>query len=327
MAIYPISDNTILQNAIQELKQQKDVVLLAHYYQVPEIQDVADHVGDSLGLARKAAETDAGMIAFAGVHFMAETAKVLNPNKKVVLPDREAGCSLAESCPPDEFHRFVKAHPDHTVVSYINCSAAIKALSDWVCTSTNAKDVLAAIPEEEPVIFAPDKNLGRYLQKETGRSMLLWEGSCTVHEAFSIEKLLDLHRKHPQARIIAHPESESHILRAAAFIGSTGRMLEHVKASSADEFIVATEAGIIHQMRKEVPDKKLIPAPVHADNTCGCSECAFMKLNTLEKLYRCLRNEEPAIEVEESIRKKALRPIQRMLELGNRKKQQEPEKS
>lgn len=301
---------------IKKLKEEKNAVILAHYYQVPEIQDIADYVGDSLGLSQKAAETDADIIVFAGVHFMAETAKILNPTKTVVLPDLDAGCSLAESCPPDEFGKFVKAHPDHVVVTYVNCSAEVKAHTDIVCTSSNAVKIIESIPKDKPIIFAPDRNLGKYLIKETGRDMLLWDGSCVVHEAFSIEKLLELHRKYPNYKIIAHPESEEHILKTATYIGSTSGMINYVKENSDDKFIVATEAGILHKMQQEMPATELVPAPAKEDNTCACSECAYMKVNTLKKLHDCLENESPQIDVSEDIRKRALVPIQRMLELS-----------
>ncbi|MDC8001320.1 quinolinate synthase NadA [Aequorivita todarodis] len=305
-----------LHQKITELKKQKNAVILAHYYQVPEIQEVADYVGDSLGLSQKAAETDAEMIVFAGVHFMAETAKILNPDKKVLLPDLMAGCSLADSCPPDAFSTLVEAHPDHVVITYVNCSAEVKALSDIICTSSNAEKIVNSVPKDVPIIFAPDKNLGKYIQKKTGRKMLLWDGACIVHEAFSMDKLLKLYKEHPGSKIIAHPESESHILETATYIGSTAGMIDYVKKHPAEKFIVATEAGILHKMQQEVPQAVLIPAPAEEDNTCACSECAFMKMNTLQKLYDCLLHETPQIEVSEEIRKKAILPIERMLELS-----------
>jgi quinolinate synthase len=305
-----------LHQKITELKKQKNTVILAHYYQVPEIQEVADYVGDSLGLSQKAAETDAEMIVFAGVHFMAETAKILNPNKKVLLPDLMAGCSLADSCPPDAFRKLVEAHPNHVVITYVNCSAEVKALSDIICTSSNAEKIVNSVPKDVPIIFAPDKNLGKYIQKKTGRKMLLWDGACIVHEAFSMDKLLKLYKEHPGSKIIAHPESESHILETATYIGSTAGMIDYVKKHPAEKFIVATEAGILHKMQQEVPQAVLIPAPAEEDNTCACSECAFMKMNTLQKLYDCLLHETPQIEVSEEIRKKAILPIERMLELS-----------
>lgn len=305
-----------LKEEIIALKKQKNAVILAHYYQVPEIQEVADFVGDSLELAKKAAQTTADIIVFAGVHFMAETAKILNPTKKVLLPDLKAGCSLAESCPPDAFQKLKEQYPDHIVVTYINCSAEIKAMSDIVCTSSNAVNIINSIPVDKEIIFAPDKNLGRYLIEKTGRQMLLWDGACIVHEAFSIEKLLKLYKQHPSAMIIAHPESEEHILKVANYVGSTSGMLNFVKTSNHDTFIVATEAGILHQMQKDVPGKTLIPAPAKEDNTCACSECAFMKMNTLPKLYKCLKDENPEIFLEESLMAKANIPIQRMMELS-----------
>lgn len=305
-----------LAEKITALKKEKNAVILAHYYQVPEIQEVADYVGDSLGLAQRAAETDAEIIVFAGVHFMAETAKILNPTKKVLLPDLMAGCSLADSCPPDAFKKLVDAHPDHVVITYVNCSAEVKALSDIICTSSNAEKIVNSVPEGVPIIFAPDKNLGKYIQKQTGREMLLWDGACIVHEAFSIDKLLKLYQENPGSQIIAHPESESHILETANYVGSTAGMIDYVKKNPSEKFIVATEAKILHKMQQEVPNTILIPAPAEEDNTCACSECAFMKMNTLQKLYDCLLNETPFIEVSEEIRKKALLPIERMLELS-----------
>ncbi len=305
-----------LKDKIKRLKKEKNAVILAHYYQRPEIQEIADFVGDSLGLSQKAAETDAEIIVFAGVHFMAETAKILCPEKTVVLPDLEAGCSLADSCPADTFEEFVNTNPDHIVITYINCSAEVKALTDIVCTSSNALKIVESIPKNKPIIFAPDRNLGKYIIKKTGRDMLLWDGSCVVHEAFSIEKLLKLYKKYPNYKIIAHPESEEHILNTATYIGSTAGMISYVKEHSQEKFIVATEAGILHKMQQEVPETKLIPAPAKEDNTCACSECSYMKVNTLQKLYDCLLNESPQIDVPKDIREKALIPIQRMLELS-----------
>ncbi len=305
-----------LKKRITDLKKEKNAIILAHYYQTKEIQDVADYVGDSLGLSQRAAKTNADIIVFAGVHFMAETAKILNPTKKVVLPDLNAGCSLAESCPPESFEKFIKAHPNHTVITYINCSAEVKALTDIVCTSSNALEVVASVPTEKPIIFAPDKNLGEYLNGKTGRDMVLWNGSCIVHEAFSIDKLLDLYKQHPRALIIAHPESEEHILKTATFVGSTSQMIQFVKEHPEEVFIVATEAGILYKMQEEAPEAKLIPAPALEDNTCACSECPHMKVNTLQKVYDCLLNENPQVEVKEDIRKKAFMPIQRMLKLS-----------
>ena len=305
-----------LKEKILELKKRKNAVILAHYYQEEAIQEIADFVGDSLELSRKASQVDADIIVFAGVYFMAETAKIVNPNKKVIVPDVKAGCSLADGCPPDEFKNFLKKYPNHTVVTYINCTAEVKTLTDIVCTSSNAKKVIASIPEDQPIVFAPDKNLGKYLIAETGRDMVLWEGSCIVHEAFSIDKLINLYKKNPTATIIAHPESETHILKVAHYIGSTSGMLNHVKNSPNDTFIVATEAGILHQMQLDNPTKTLIPAPSKEDNTCACSECAFMKVNTLEKLYQCLKDESPEVHLDSEIIEKALLPIQRMLALN-----------
>ena len=301
---------------IVRLKKEKNAVILAHYYQIDEIQELADFVGDSLALAQKAAETDADMIVFAGVHFMAETAKILNPEKKVVLPDLLAGCSLADSCPPEDFGAFKKQHPNHKVVTYINCSAGIKALSDVVCTSSNARKIIDSFPEDQPLIFAPDKNLGAYLNKETGRDMLLWDGACIVHEAFSMEKLIELFKEHPDAELVAHPESEAHLLKVAKYIGSTSGLLNYVRNSDKKKFIVATEAGILFKMLQENPDKEIIPAPSKEDNTCACSECAYMKMNTLKKMYLCLEHELPSIEVDAELSKKAILPIERMLELS-----------
>ncbi len=305
-----------VRKEINRLRKKKNAIILAHYYQDEAIQDVADFVGDSLELARKAAETDAEIIVFAGVYFMAETAKILNPNKKVLLPDLLAGCSLADNCLPDDFAAFKARHPNHKVVTYINTSADIKAMSDFVCTSSNAEKIIRSIPEDQPLIFAPDKNLGAYLNKATGRNMVLWDGSCIVHEAFSLEKLIDLVVENPGAKIVAHPESEEAVLRIAHSIGSTSQMRNFIKNSTADTFIVATEVGILHQLSKEVPDKKLIPAPSREDNSCACSECAFMKMNTLDKVYRCLRDETPEVHVESSLAVEALKPIEKMLQLS-----------
>ncbi|MCJ7758657.1 MAG: quinolinate synthase NadA [Gillisia sp.] len=301
---------------IQKLRKEKNAVILAHYYQDEAIQDIADFVGDSLELARKAIETEADIIVFAGVSFMAETAKILNPDKKVVLPDLSAGCSLADNCVAEDFAKFKERYPDHKVVTYINTSAEIKAMSDYVCTSSNAVKVINSIPADQPILFAPDKNLGAYLNKQTGRNMVLWDGSCIVHEAFSLEKLVELHLEYPEAKIVAHPESEDPILRVAHSIGSTSQMMNYIVNSPSDTFIVATEVGILHQLKKKIPNKTLIPAPSHEDNTCACSECAFMKVNTIEKLYLCLRDELPEITIDETLRKKALLPIEKMLSLS-----------
>ena len=308
----PVEKDIDLSQAILKLKKEKNAVLLAHYYQEPAIQDLADYLGDSLYLAQQAAKVEADIIVFAGVHFMAETAKIINPSKKVLLPDLKAGCSLADSCPPSDFASFKALHPQAIVVTYINCSAEIKALSDIVCTSSNAKKVIESIPVDQEIIFAPDKNLGRFLIKETGRDMILWDGACIVHEAFSFDKIVSLSQQYPKAKFIAHPESESPILEIAHYVGSTSGLLEFVQRDTADSYIVATEAGILHEMQKKCPHKTFIPAPVE-DDTCACSECAFMKLNTLEKLYNCLRFEQPEIELAPDIIEKAKMPILKML--------------
>lgn len=309
--IYPTLD---LFAEIEKLKKEKNAIVLGHYYQEPDIQDVADYIGDSLGLAQQAEKTDASMIVFAGVHFMAETAKILNPHKKVVLPDLKAGCSLSDSAPPELFKAFKEKYPDHVVISYINCSAGIKALSDYICTSSNAKAIVDSLPKDQPIIFAPDKNLGAYLNKVTGRNMLLWNGACQVHEIFSVEKLKDLKMRHPEAKVIAHPECEEPILALADYIGSTTGLLKYTQESDAQSFIVVTETGILHQMEKANPHKTFIPAP--PDNACACNECPYMKLNTLEKLYLCMKYELPEIIMEEELRQRALLPIQRMLEIS-----------
>lgn len=302
---------------ILALKKAKNAVILAHYYQEEAIQEIADFVGDSLALSKQAASTDADIIVFAGVHFMAETAKILNPNKKVLLPDLEAGCSLAESCTAADFKAFREKHPNHVAITYINCSADVKTLSDIVCTSSNAKKIVESIPSDQPILFAPDKNLGRYLASETGRDMLLWDGACVVHEAFSFDKLLALHKKHPNAKIVAHPESESHILKVAHFVGSTLAMIDYVKQDPCNEFLIATEVGILHKMMQEVPHKTFIPVPSKEDNTCACSECAYMKVNTMEKLYKCLLNETPEIVLSKEVIQNAIQPLERMLALSN----------
>ncbi|MDC3133055.1 quinolinate synthase NadA [Flavobacteriaceae bacterium] len=309
----PVNINFV--DEIKKLKKEKNAVLLAHYYQKPAIQELADYLGDSLYLAQMAANVSADIIVFAGVHFMAETAKIINPSKKVLLPDLKAGCSLADSCPPDDFAAFKAQYPKAVVVTYINCSAAIKALSDIVCTSSNAKRVIDSIPKDRQIIFAPDKNLGRYLIKETGRPMILWEGACIVHEAFSFEKIVTLAKEHPKAKFIAHPESESPILEIAHYIGSTSGLLQFVQKDTASTYIVATEAGILYEMQKKCPDKHFIPAPIE-DETCACSECGFMKLNTLEKLYRCMEYELPEITLDQRLIALAKKPIERMLALG-----------
>jgi quinolinate synthase len=302
-----------LISQIQKLKEAKNAVVLAHYYQSGDIQDVADFVGDSLGLSIEAKKTNAEIIVFAGVHFMAETAKILNPLKKVLLPDLNAGCSLADSCTPELFQKVKKKFPNHTVVTYVNCSAEIKAMSDIVCTSSNALKVVESIPIGQPILFAPDKNLGAYIMKKTGRKMELWNGACIVHEAFSLDKLIELRLKHPKSKIVAHPESEEQILRYADFIGSTSEIKSYIINSDREVFIVATEEGILHGLRKEVSQKTLIPAPIYEDNNCACGECAFMKVNTLQKLYECMLYESPEIQISKELIQKAVVPIEKML--------------
>ena len=303
-----------LESAIQQLKQDLNAVILAHYYQESEVQDIADYIGDSLGLSRQAAATNADVILFAGVHFMAETAKILNPDKLVLIPDLDAGCSLADSCPPAEFAAFKAAHPDHLVISYINCTAEIKAMSDIICTSSNAVDIVQQIPGDQPIIFAPDQNLGRYVMAQTGRDLVLWQGSCIVHETFSERKLLELQVLHPEAEVIAHPECEAPVLRHASFIGSTTALLNYTRTSNAEAFIVATESGILHQMNQQNPAKTYIPA--HPDGPCACNECPYMRLNTLEKVYLALQHKQPEVTVPEATRIAALKPIQRMLDMS-----------
>lgn len=310
----PIPEGIDLKEEIIRLKREKNAVILAHYYQNQEIQDLADFLGDSLYLAKAAEKINEDVIVFAGVHFMAETAKIINPSKKVLLPDLKAGCSLADSCPPDQFAEFKARYPGAVVVTYINCSAEIKALSDIVCTSSNAVNVINSIDPETPIIFAPDKNLGRYLIKETGRDLILWNGACIVHEAFSFDKIVALAKEYPRAKFIAHPESESQVLEIAHYIGSTSGLLNFVQKDDSDTYIVGTEAGILHEMQKVAPHKRFIAAPVE-DDTCACSECAFMKLNTLEKLYLCLKYEQPEIVLDAKLMKLAMTPIQRMLNL------------
>ncbi|HPL75866.1 MAG TPA: quinolinate synthase NadA [Paludibacteraceae bacterium] len=304
-----------LSEEINRLRKEKNAVILAHFYQEPDIQDIADHVGDSLALAQWAAQTDADIIVLCGVHFMGETAKILNPQKKVLIPDMNAGCSLADSCPADAFEEFVKNHPDYTVISYVNTSAAVKALTDVVVTSTNARKIVESFPENEKIIFAPDRNLGNYINSVTGRQMLLWNGACHVHEQFSVEKLVELKKEHPEALVLAHPECTKPLLMMADYIGSTQALLNFATASDKNEFLVATESGILHEMQKKNPNKHFIPVPPN-DSTCACNECNFMRLNTLEKVYQCLLNESPEILVEEEIRQKAVKPILRMLELS-----------
>ena len=307
------ADNALVA-AIERLKQERNAVVLAHYYQEPEIQDIADFIGDSLELSRKAASTDADVIAFCGVHFMAETAKILSPQKTVVLPDLDAGCSLADDCPADAFAAFREQHPDHLVVSYINCTAAVKAQSDLICTSSNAVDLVRQLPADRPVLFAPDQNLGRWVQRQSGRELTLWPGRCIVHETFSEEALLQLKLEHPEAEVIAHPECQEHLLDLADFIGSTSKLLNHTESSAADTFIVLTEPGILHQMKQRTPEKTLIDVP--GVDGCSCNACPYMRLNTLQKLHDCLDTLEPAIELDETLRQRALEPIERMLALS-----------
>ncbi|CAM3707543.1 quinolinate synthase NadA [Mucilaginibacter galii] len=299
---------------IEKLKQQKNAVILAHYYQEGEIQDIADYIGDSLGLSQQAAKTDADIIVFAGVHFMAETAKILSPTKKVLLPDLKAGCSLADSCPPHLFKKFKESYPDHLVITYVNCTAELKAMSDIVCTSSNAVQIVESLPADQQIIFGPDRNLGAYVAKKTGRDLVLWNGACMVHEIFSREKITKLKERHTNAKILAHPECEEHILQLADYIGSTTGILKYATNDAATEFIVATEAGIIHQMEKDNPTKTFIPAP--PNNTCACNDCPHMKRNTLEKLYLCLKNEMPEITLPADIIAKAVKPIERMLDIS-----------
>ena len=299
---------------ILKLKKEVNAVILAHYYQESEIQDLADFVGDSLELARRAKSTDADVIVFAGVHFMAETAKILNPNKPVLLPDLEAGCSLADSCPAPLFKAFREKHPNHVAITYINCTAAVKALSDIICTSSNAEKIINQIPKDQPILFSPDRNLGKYLSKKTGRDMLLWDGTCIVHETFSERKIIDLQTEYPEAKLIAHPECEDALLNRADFIGSTSKLLKFTQEDSSLSYIVATEVGIIHQMKKASPHKLFIPAP--PEKNCNCNECPFMKLNTLEKLYLCMKNGNPEITMDKETLAKALKPIERMLEMS-----------
>ena len=303
-----------LFEAINRLKKEKNAVILAHYYQDSDIQDIADYIGDSLGLAQEAAKTQADMIVFAGVHFMAETAKLLNPGKKVVMPDLRAGCSLADSCPPEAFRKFREDHPGHIVISYINCTAAIKAQSDIICTSSNAVKVVQSVPEDQPIIFAPDKNLGTWVAKKTGRNLVLWNGTCMVHEIFSLEKITKLKIKHPDALFIAHPECEEPVLKIADFIGSTTALLNFTKENKAQSFIVATESGILHQMMKASPGKTFIPAP--PNNNCACNDCPHMKLNTLEKVYLCMKHEKPEVNIDPALFDAALSPLKRMLEIS-----------
>jgi quinolinate synthase len=308
-------ETTQLIDAINKLKKEKNAVIMAHYYQTGDIQDIADHVGDSLALAQWASKTKADIIVLCGVHFMGETAKILSPTKKVLIPDMNAGCSLADSCPADEFETFIEAHPDHTVISYVNTTAAVKALTDVVVTSTNAKKIVDSFPKDAKLIFGPDRNLGNYINSVTGRSMILWDGACHVHEQFSVEKLVKLKSEHPGSLILAHPECKKTVLIMADFIGSTQALLNYATESDVTSFLVATESGILHEMQKRNPEKEFIPVPPN-DSTCACNECNFMRLNTLEKLYSCLLNETPEIKIEEEIRLKAVKPILRMLEMS-----------
>lgn len=301
---------------IKRLRKEKNAIILAHYYQVPEIQDIADYVGDSLGLAQKAASVDVELIVFAGVHFMAETAKIINPNTKVVIPDIEAGCSLADSCPPEEFKKFKNKYPDHMVISYINCTADIKTMSDIVCTSGNAKEIVNSLPKEQKIIFAPDKNLGGYINNISGRNMILWNGTCEVHDILSIEAIIKLKIKHPEAKLVAHPECKGQVLELADFVGSTNAMLNFTKTDKCQKYIIATESGILHQMKKDSPNKEFIIVPT--DETCACNDCPYMKLNTLEKLYLCLKNESPEINLSEEIIRKAKVPILKMLKISKK---------
>lgn len=304
-----------LKEEIARLKKEKKAVIMAHYYQKGEIQDLADYIGDSLALAQKAAQTDAEIIVMCGVHFMGETAKILCPDRKVLIPDMTAGCSLADSCPAEEYAEFIKAHPDHTVISYVNTTAEVKALTDIMVTSGNARKIVDSLPSDEKIIFGPDRNLGEYINSVTGREMVLWDGACHVHERFSLEKIKELKKEHPQAEILVHPECRKPLQMIADKVGSTAVLLKHAVESPVKEFIVATESGILHEMERKCPEKTFIPAPPE-DSTCGCNDCSFMKLNTLEKLYNCLRYEQPEIIVEKELAEKARRPIERMLELS-----------
>jgi len=308
------AQGTDFRQEILRLKKDLDAVILAHYYQDPDIQDLADIIGDSLELSRRAADTRAQVIVFAGVHFMAETAKILNPLKQVLLPDLNAGCSLAEGCPAPAFKAMREKHPDHVSITYINCTAEVKALSDIICTSSNAEKIIRQIPAHQPILFSPDRNLGKFLVKKTGRQMLLWDGSCIVHETFSLRKLIQLQVEHPDAEVIAHPECEEPILARAGFVGSTSALLKHVQTSATKRYIVATESGILHQMKKFAPQKEFIPAPPEAN--CFCNDCPYMKLNTVEKLYRCMKNRSPEIVLAPVVAEKALAPIQRMLAMS-----------
>lgn len=315
----PVHPDLDLKQEILKLKNEKNAVILGHYYITADLQDISDYVGDSLGLSQQAEKTNADIIVFLGVHFMAETAKILNPDKKVLIPDMKAGCSLAESAPADKFADFKNQYPDHQVISYINCSAEIKALSDVICTSSNAEAIVNSFDKDQKLIFAPDKNLGNYINSVTGRQMVLWDGACMVHEKYSLEKILDLKIQHPDAEFIAHPECEKPVLLVSDFIGSTTALLKYSQKSNTRKFIVATESGILHQMQKDSPDKIFIPAP-SIDSTCGCNDCSFMKLNTLEKLYLCLEHEEPELLLNDQLMEKARQPILKMLEISRKLK-------
>jgi quinolinate synthase len=304
-----------LTTAIEKLKKEKNAVILAHYYQTGDIQDIADYVGDSLALAQWAAKTEADIIVMCGVHFMGETAKILCPDKKVLVPDMAAGCSLADSCPADKFASFVAEHPGHTVISYVNTTAAVKAVTDVVVTSTNARQIVESLPKDEKIIFGPDRNLGNYINSITGRNMVLWDGACHVHEQFSVEKIVELKKEYPNAIVLAHPECKGAVLKLADVVGSTAALLKYAVKSDKNEFIVATESGILHEMQKKCPEKNFIPAPPN-DSTCACNECSFMRLNTMEKLYECLKNETPEITVDHEVAAKAIKPIERMLKIS-----------
>ena len=311
----PVPKGIDLKAEINKLRKEKNAVILAHYYQTGDIQDIADFVGDSLALAQWAARTEADIIVMCGVHFMGETAKILCPDKKVLVPDLNAGCSLADSCPAGEFEKFVKAHPGHTVISYVNTTAAVKAVTDIVVTSTNARQIVESLPKDAKIIFGPDRNLGNYINSITGREMLLWNGACHVHEQFSLEKIVELKKQYPDAEVITHPECKKPVVEVSDFVGSTAALLKHAVKSDKQRFIVATESGVIHEMRKQCPSKEFIPAPPQ-DSTCACNECNFMRLNTMEKLYNCLKFELPEIFVDEAVQQKAIRPIQRMLDIS-----------
>lgn len=311
----PVPTGIDIKKEIDRLRKENNAVILAHFYQTPEIQDIADFVGDSLALAQWAAKTTADVLVLCGVHFMGETAKILCPDKKVLVPDLNAGCSLADSCPASKFEEFIKQHPDHTVISYVNTSAAVKALTDIVVTSTNARQIVESLPADEKIIFGPDRNLGNYINSVTGRNMLLWDGACHVHEQFSLEKILNLKKDYPEAEIICHPECKRYIVEVSDYVGSTAGLLKHVIKSPKKQFIVATESGVLHEMRKACPEKEFIPAPPN-DSTCACNECNYMRMNTMKKLYNVLRFGIPEIFVDESVQKKAIRPIRRMLDIS-----------